>query len=397
VGCDHGHLPVGWKSVRGVNGEVSQQSVVVDLGGIDQMIGALGARGFQVLGPVVHDGTISVGELRGVADLPAGWRDVQGPGTYRLEHDDSPELFGWAVGQGSVRTDVFPSRWVAWRSRANDGEVQLEESVELRRPTALFGIRPCDVAALGVTDRVFARGPDPLYLARRARFVVTAECSTPSGTCFCTSMETGPSAHEGYDLALMELLDEGGHRFLVRVGSQQGSEVLSGVETRPAADKDVSARAAALERARRRMGRQLETEGLADLLARNLDHPRWSEVADRCLACGNCTLVCPTCFCATVQDTSTLDGTVERERIWASCFDLAHSYMHGGAVRESKRARYRQWMTHKLSTWWDQFGTSGCIGCGRCITWCPVGIDITEECAAIRATDGAASDERGES
>ena len=107
------------------------------------------------------------------------------------------------------------------------------------------------------------------------------------------------------------------------------------------------------------------------------------------MACGNCTLVCPTCFCATVQDTTDVSGTVERDREWASCFDVEHSYLHGGSVRETTRARYRQWMTHKLSTWWDQFGTSGCVGCGRCVTWCPVGIDITEEAAAIRASDGA--------
>jgi ferredoxin len=135
--------------------------------------------------------------------------------------------------------------------------------------------------------------------------------------------------------------------------------------------------------------RQLSVDGLAALLARNLDHPRWDEVAERCLACGNCTLVCPTCFCSDVRDKTTLTGEIRRERSWASCFDLEHSYLHGGPVRATTSSRYRQWLTHKLSTWWDQFGTSGCVGCGRCIAWCPVGIDLTEEAAAIRSTDGA--------
>jgi sulfhydrogenase subunit beta (sulfur reductase) len=202
------------------------------------------------------------------------------------------------------------------------------------------------------------------------------------------SMDTGPSARGAYDLSLIELLDDEGHRFVLRAGTAAGAEVLQEVPSRPAEDSDLEARADALERAVAKMGRTLNTDGLAELLMRNLDHPRWDDVAERCLACGNCTLVCPTCFCATLNETTGFEGEIELERSWASCFEVAHSYLHGGSVRESKRARYRQWMTHKLSTWWDQFGTSGCVGCGRCITWCPVGIDITEECAAIRAADG---------
>ncbi|HEY9228950.1 MAG TPA: 4Fe-4S dicluster domain-containing protein, partial [Gemmatimonadaceae bacterium] len=139
----------------------------------------------------------------------------------------------------------------------------------------------------------------------------------------------------------------------------------------------------------RSMGRTMDTTDIKELLYRNPEHPRWDDVADRCLACTNCTLVCPTCFCASVEEMSDLAGeTSEQWRRWDSCFTLDHSYMHGGSVRGSIRARYRQWLTHKVASWIDQFGTSGCVGCGRCITWCPVGIDITEEVAAIRATDG---------
>ena len=84
----------------------------------------------------------------------------------------------------------------------------------------------------------------------------------------------------------------------------------------------------------------------------------------------------------------------ERWRKWDSCFTLDFSYIHGGSVRTSAAARYRQWLSHKLATWIDQFGSSGCVGCGRCITWCPVGIDITEEVAAIRASEAASDAER---
>jgi ferredoxin len=198
-------------------------------------------------------------------------------------------------------------------------------------------------------------------------------------------MGTGPSAESGFDLALTELLD-GEHRFLVEAGSERGLEVLAEIPSRPAQAADVEAASASTESAARRMGRELDTHDLLGLLRSNLEHPRWDEVAERCLTCGNCTLVCPTCFCSSVDDETDLSGDAARWRVWDSCFSVDYAYVHGGSVRPSGRARYRQWLTHKLGTWHEQFGTSGCVGCGRCITWCPVGIDITEEVAAIRAT-----------
>jgi ferredoxin len=202
-------------------------------------------------------------------------------------------------------------------------------------------------------------------------------------------MDAGPRAHGGHDVALTELLDEHGHRFLAEAGSERGAEVLAALPSRAAGAADVVAADAALEATAASMGRSMDTAGLRELLQANAEHPRWNEVAERCLSCGNCTMVCPTCFCSTVEDTTDLTGgESERTRVWDSCFTLDHSYMHGGSVRRTTRSRYRQWMTHKLSTWIDQFGTSGCVGCGRCIAWCPVAIDITEEVAAIRADAG---------
>jgi ferredoxin len=193
----------------------------------------------------------------------------------------------------------------------------------------------------------------------------------------------------GYDLALSEILD-GEHRFLARTGSERGAELLRELPQRPAAAEDVADADAAVEGAARRMTRTVESGDLRDLLARNLEHPRWEQVAERCLTCGNCTMVCPTCFCTNVEDVSDLAGTeVERVRLWESCFAVDHSFLHGGSVRRSGRSRYRQWLTHKFGTWHDQFDSSGCVGCGRCVAWCPVGIDVTEELAAIRASDGA--------
>jgi ferredoxin len=204
-------------------------------------------------------------------------------------------------------------------------------------------------------------------------------------------MGTGPNVEVGFDLAFTELDDDDGHRFLARVGSARALAALEGVAFVLALAVDFSARDAALEGSRRRMARHLDVDGLAGVLARNLEHPRWAEVAERCLSCGNCTLVCPTCFCSDVRDATDLDGDVVRQRTWASCFSVDHSYLHGGAVRPTTQSRYRQWMTHKLSSWWDQFDTTGCVGCGRCVAWCPVGIDLTEEASAIVRADGVTS------
>ena len=270
--------------------------------------------------------------------------------------------------------------------------VHEDDPETVQSPLALIGVRACELAAIRIQDRVFLGGrhEDRDYRLRRdGVFIVAVNCSEPAATCFCSSMQTGPRVDAGYDLALTELLD-GEHRILIEAGSERGIELLAALRRRDAYESDVSAAQAAIDTCAASMDRSLDTQDIRDLLMRNLEHPRWDEVASRCLTCGNCTLVCPTCFCSSVHDATDLaGGSAERTRVWDSCFSVDYSHIHGGSIRPSARARYRQWMTHKLATWVDQFGTSGCVGCGRCITWCPVAIDITEEAAAIRATDGA--------
>ena len=366
--------------------------VVLGLDGLDALITKLSESGYEVKGPVSRGGAVVPGSISGVDDLPAGVHDEQSPGGYRLAQGDDGRLFAWAVGPGSWKGEFFPAHQEVWRARASDEAIEFTEAAREAAPLAIVGARPCEFRALEVLDRVLKDGAyrDPRYADRReAAFVAVVECASPASTCFCTSMGTGPGIEGGFDLALTEIDDEGGHRFVVRVGSEDGSEMLDSVPSTKADAGDLEARARGLEGAAANMGRHLQTEGLAGLLARNMDHPRWSDVGERCLSCGNCTLVCPTCFCSDVHDTTDISGESSRARVWSSCFDLDHSYLHGGAVRASCSSRYRQWMTHKLSTWWDQFDTSGCVGCGRCVTWCPVGIDITEEAAFIAASDGA--------
>jgi sulfhydrogenase subunit beta (sulfur reductase) len=254
-------------------------------------------------------------------------------------------------------------------------------------------VRPCDIQAIAVQDRVFLGGSyvDPHYRARReGAFILAVNCGQAAATCFCVSMSTGPKAERGFDLALTELDPDGDHRFLIEVGSERGGALLAEVSHRVASEQDRATARAVSERTAASMGREMPDVDMQDLLMRNLEHPRWNDVAGRCLTCGNCTMVCPTCFCTNTEEDLDLTGeTAGRTRKWTSCYTLDFSYIHGGSVRSTAKSRYRQWMTHKLATWYDQFGTSGCVGCGRCITWCPVGIDITEEVRAIRDSETA--------
>jgi formate hydrogenlyase subunit 6/NADH:ubiquinone oxidoreductase subunit I len=260
---------------------------------------------------------------------------------------------------------------------------------------AFFGVRACELHAMAIQDKVFHNDSftDTFYQARRESvFLVAVNCAQAGGTCFCVSMQTGPQATGGFDLALTEVLPEvpnaERHFFVVEIGTERGAEVMSAVPQQPTQAAEQQAAAQRVAEAAAQMGRTMETEGIKELLYRNLDHPRWDEVASRCLTCANCTMVCPTCFCTTVEDVTDLTGAhAERWRRWDSCFTLDFSYLHGGSVRSSTKARYRQWLTHKLASWIDQFGTSGCVGCGRCITWCPVGIDLTEEVRAMRESE----------
>ncbi|GAB3376140.1 4Fe-4S dicluster domain-containing protein [Azotobacter armeniacus] len=371
----------------------TRTSAILDLGGLQALIEALAARGYQVLGPVLHDEAIVYDEITGLADLPAGWTDRQGPGHYRLERRDDQALFGFAAGPQSWKRFLHPPVETLWRVQQGEGGLLFSTAVEATPKYAFLGVRACDLHAIAIQDRVLCEGPypDPGYAGRRRdAFIVALNCAVAGDTCFCVSMGCGPKVEGAFDLALTELLDETRHEFLIEVGSQAGGEVLAGLPRRPALEADRAAAEAVVARTASQMGRSLDTAGLQELLQGNPEHPRWDEVAERCLTCANCTMVCPTCFCTTVEDHSDLTGSsAERVRLWDSCFTLDFSYIHGGSVRQSDKGRYRQWMTHKLASWIDQFGSSGCVGCGRCITWCPVGIDITEEAAAIRATPQA--------
>jgi ferredoxin len=362
---------------------------VIGLDGLGEIVSVLRAGGRRVIAPVVRDGAIVPAPVTSADELPVGWTDEQDAGRYRLRRRADAARFGYAVGPQSWRRYLTPVRERLWQADRDDSGFVVTPEPHAEPPLAFLGVRPCELAALAVQDRVQfgATTVDGRYARRRADLIVIAvDCGTPAATCFCTSMGTGPRSGPGADLVLTEILD-GEHRFLAVPAGDRGAELLAAVAHRPARSEDEAAAAHVTATAVAHMRRAMDTEGLPELLAGTLEHPRWDDVAARCLACANCTLVCPTCFCTDTEDVTDLTGDhAERWRVWDSCFSLDFSYVHGGTVRTSTRSRYRQWLTHKLGTWWDQFGTSGCVGCGRCIAWCPVGIDLTVEVAALRAT-----------
>ncbi|MCP5542076.1 MAG: 4Fe-4S dicluster domain-containing protein [Akkermansiaceae bacterium] len=361
----------------------------------DALLAALAKRGYTVVGPTVRDGTIVYDEIGRPEELPVGWTDEQEGGHYRLKRREDEALFGYVVGPQSWKKYLHPPRLrLVKAERDGDGALVFTDGDEAEPPRyAFLGMRSCELHAMTIQDRVFLGGAaaDSHYERRRKRvFSIGVSCGEAGGTCFCASMNTGPAVTDRtpHDLALTEVIDSGRHFFVVAAGSDEGREVLAELPVTPAGDGDVAAAKERVDRAAASMGRSLNAEGVRELLRENLEHPRWDDVAQRCLTCANCTMVCPTCFCTTVEDVTDLTGDhAERWRRWDSCFTMDFTWMHGGGARQSAKSRYRQWLTHKLSTWHDQFDSSGCVGCGRCVSWCPVGIDLTEEIAAIRDSE----------
>ncbi len=356
--------------------------------GFGELLEQLRARGYTLIGPRVRDGAISYEEIGGVEDLPRGVSETQRAGHYQLGQSSKDFLFDFASTAQSFKHVFHPPRQQLFSLKRSAGGAELIPPAREERRFALIGARGCDIAALWTLDGVFVRGTpaDPGYVARRRdTFVVAINCTMAGGTCFCTSMDTGPSVEQDFDVALTELECAQGSEFVAESGSELGRELLGAVSTTTATDAQVTRADESVEAVRKVLGKRIEAHGLRELLQSHAEHPIWQSIAERCLACANCTMACPTCFCSNTTDEAGWDGEEHRTRSWDSCFTGDFSYLHGGAVRTSTAARYRQWMTHKLSTWFDQFGSSGCVGCGRCITWCPAGIDITEEVNKLRA------------
>jgi ferredoxin len=345
------------------------------------LFSALQQAGYQIYGPRVREGVIQFGPVDDVSSLPVGVTNDQQAGHYRLATSENQRLFDWNHGPQGLKPLCFAPREVLWQETVEPFGYKRAEP-ELR-PTAVIGVRACDLAALDIQDHQFLleMRPDPHYAERRENLLlIGVDCAHSAATCFCASTGDGPSLGSGYDIGMAEL-DEG---FLIWHLSDKGQAIVEQLSLKPADDGQLGAMLLATTRAAQQQQRQMpDSEELMHLYHR-LEHAHWEDVGERCLSCGNCTAVCPTCFCYHTEHEMALTGdTAEMVRSWDSCFSPTHSDMGHFKVRASTKHRYRQWLTHKLAGWQVQQRRTGCTGCGRCIVWCPVGIDITQEAKAV--------------
>ncbi len=354
---------------------------------LQNLLHALHDAGYSCVGPQVRDGAIVYDVLNNADQLPWGIREQQSPGGYQLEKITEHKAFAFANGPQALKPLLFKPQETVWKVERNrEGKLFFQPQQAEEQPIAMIGARSCDLAAMNIQDKVFIESahPDPRYKKRREHlFVVAVNCSYSSNNCFCVSAGTGPEVKNSFDILMTEI-DDG---FVVNPGSERGQAIIDRLHLSKAKTTQDTQASNIVEHTTAMQTKRIPLDnqrGLRDLLFANLNHSRWEEVAQRCLSCGNCTSVCPTCFCHSEVEKPSLDGTSsEHQREWDSCFTAGHSYLSGKVIRDDTHKRYRQWLTHKVGSWFDQFDTSGCVGCGRCVTWCPVGIDITEELAAI--------------
>ncbi len=359
-------------------------TIAIQKADFNLLLSNLRTNGYTPIGPCIQNDTLIYGPIESLQDLPRGFITEQEAGKFRLVQTGHSHYFDLIPGAASWKQFLFPSRTELFSLHKEKGEWHSDPAGSKKPSYAFIGVRGCELEAIHIQDAAFLRPDfvDPTYHDRRERaFILSVNCLHPAGTCFCRSMGTGPRVGAGFDLNLTELEDI----FILEVGSELGRDMLANVPFEAASAFLLNTANRAIDHASQTMGRELDTSDLPELMLKNLENHHWQSIGKRCLSCANCTQVCPTCFCWDVVDHLSLDATsTTRERIWDSCFNPGYSFQAGGNTRPTIHSRYRQWITHKLGTWKQQYGTLGCVGCGRCITWCPAGIDITAEVAALR-------------
>ncbi|HUI29066.1 MAG TPA: 4Fe-4S dicluster domain-containing protein [Candidatus Acidoferrales bacterium] len=349
---------------------------------------ALKSKDYTLVAPVVHDGAIIYDKVESPDELPVGWTDQQSPSTYRLSRETRGKYFGFHTAPQSWKRFLYPPKRSLFQMKRNGKSLEFLKETTLRPKYAFIGVRPCELNAILIQDLIFNSeeyGDEDYKLRRKDLFIVAVNCTETTENCFCSSLKTGPRSKTGFDLALTEVVNKGEHYFVAEVGSDKGAAVMEQTNPSDATEQEISDASRLVKHAENKMKKSVETSDLPKILSNNLDHPHWDNIAKRCLTCGNCTMVCPTCFCFAVEDITDITGNkAERVRKWDSCYTMDFSKVAGGNFRITPKSRYRQWLTHKFSSWMEQFGVLGCVGCGRCITWCPVGIDLTAEINSIR-------------
>ncbi|MBS7611619.1 4Fe-4S dicluster domain-containing protein [Candidatus Bathyarchaeota archaeon] len=327
---------------------------VAELNDLQRLLDEFTKHGYTVYGPIVKGKSWVFSKVSSIRELDLNYtRTILPP--KKLLHPVKNRIFDFKLNDGF---EVF-------------------ESCNVKN-IVIFGIHPCDLRAIEKLDEFFSQHPeDVCYEARRKRtLIVGLTCNAVDEKCFCNSLGTGPEASTGFDILITQISDG---FFLVEVGSSKGLDILKTLDLAEAKPEHFEAKRKHIEHLKSSFTKTADFEGLATLAKDKLDHKIWVETAERCLSCGNCSMVCPVCYCFDLYDS--LDLTLkEGVRIMEldSCQLLEYAEVAlGGNFRKERSQRLRHWLLCKFGAAGGSTYTS-CIGCGRCIVYCPANIDLTE-------------------
>ncbi|MFH1101579.1 MAG: 4Fe-4S dicluster domain-containing protein [Methanobacteriota archaeon] len=254
--------------------------------------------------------------------------------------------------------------------------------------TVILGIRPCDAKSLAILDHVFKGDyEDPYYLTKRKNTVLVGlSCTQPEVNCFCTSLNDSPTSPEHLDILLTDL----GEKYYVEVQSEKGKHLVETTKKlfAPVTEKDEKKKKDVEKQATDAIARHLKIKDV-DVLVKKLDTifdaPYWKSIAMKCLGCGVCTYLCPTCHCFDIHDETTSDKGA-RIRVWDSCMRSEYTlHASGHNPRPERMNRIRNRVYHKYNYYPKNHQVIACVGCGRCIDNCPVNIDIID---VVTKTEG---------
>lgn len=292
-----------------------------------------------------------------------------------LSQDTEP-FFAYLNSRNAPKQVFFPHTEKLMKyTRTPKGMVFSEEESKADK-AVLFGVRPCDAQSFALLDMLFDQEKyrDPYYVAKRNNTtVITLTCvQPPYATCFCTSVDGEPLSGGGADILLTEI----DANYLAEFITAKGEKLLKYFGDLKTDEADDSRKMEISEKAKQAIKSKIPAHEIKPLLDSNFEHPFWATIHSKCLACGTCTYLCPTCHCFDISDEATGSDGV-RIRSWDSCmFPLFTKETSGHNPRTSQKERWRQRIMHKFKYYVDNFNAIACVGCGRCVRSCPVNLDI---------------------
>ncbi len=345
------------------------ENMVISKEGFDSLLARL-INDYQVIAPVKQEEQVLL-------------RNVSDPADIYLEFKGVP--------LSSPKRFLFPEKEILFTYETTDSKEEVviyDKYEELKNVShILIGIRPCDIKALLILDKVLmGEYHDPYYAVRRRNAVIIGlTCNEPAETCFCTFTDSGPDAEEGFDLLLTDLDDV----FFVKIGSKRGERLIKlnlDLFRRPS-EEDYKERYKVLKNVREKINQQKLPNllNLYEPMVKLFNNEIWDKYGKSCVACGKCNFICPTCRCFNIYDDPNLDAkSGKRVRAWDSCHFLSFTQVAGGVIfRKERPSRVKQRIYHKYCYSIDEIGLISCVGCGRCIDVCSANIDIREALAEV--------------